>query len=148
MKRASCYLRQGTIYMGAVHVTKAGFGITGEPYHAVSVNTASPNVIGDSLQEILDASREGVPDPTEKKQSFSGKLYKMAGVKGYKSFARGALLCSVYVDNENTIHFVPFRNLGQRGGFGVIADRELLLAHNSATSEIGATLLSAFERAE
>ena len=147
MKRANCYFRQGHIYMAPQNVTVSGFGITGEPYRAVSVDTDTPDVIGNTLQGILDASKEGVPDPGKGK-TLAVELYRLAGVRSYRTFSEGTLLCTVYVDNENAIHFVPERNVGPKEGYIPISDSEIVLAHDSTASEIGTALLSAFEKAE
>jgi hypothetical protein len=147
MRRAGAYKREGKIYLNPMSKTTKGLWIGTSP-RIIFDETEPPQVKGKYVREVLRHSQEGVPHPTDWDSSFHVFL-KEAGVKSWNKFAKTALTCSIYLE-EDQLEFLPWRNSGPKDNYAFvpIEDREMTISSDASDEELGLFLEKAFEACE
>ncbi len=138
-KQATVYLRKSQYLIHAMSQTTAGVWILSEPCTALA-STQSDRELGTAVGAALDASRTGVPHPTEWKGVFDPML-RLAGVKTWNAFATGAASADVEHDGVR-IAVVPATIERPRDGFRPDRGRTIVLQGTSA-EELGAAVRAA-----
>lgn len=144
MKRATAYMRKGTIFLHASNMTTAGVWILGAPVLLVDGN--DPSRIGNFAFKALDGSRTNIQHPS---REDLGKLFdpilSLANVKSWAAFSEAAR-CVTIAFEGNRISLIPTKRLGPKHGFAPVQDKTRCSA--PVERELGEALLLAFEDTE
>jgi hypothetical protein len=137
---ASVYKRGGRLFFATSSQTTGRYGLWIEagPHLAAGI-ADGPSAVGDRLVEALNASRQGVEYP-EDVRKLEGPLLKLAGVKSWKVFAKGAAHCYVERD-EDGIRIIPSEP--DTGGFRRRKDQTVKVPETSPADQLGQALLDA-----
>jgi hypothetical protein len=143
---ASVYARAGNLYVASSDQTQAGFWIESPPYLAMPVDS-DPADIGRAVRWALDASQGRVPTPhrDDYPKPSENRLLKLAGFKGWRTFARGARY--VFVGEEDGRISIAPSQTTERGAFDFLPDRELIV-ENPSPVQLGGTIRQALSRCE
>jgi hypothetical protein len=147
-KSASVYSRDGSLYVAPVSKTEAGFGVESLPLVAIPLDADTASV-GAAVRNALDASRLGIPTPSREelaaqKPSDNPRL-RLAGVKSYRTFARGARHVAV-TQQADGIRLDPSKTT-EKGAFEYLPDRALII-ENPCPSELADAIREALSRCE
>jgi hypothetical protein len=98
-----------------------------------------PGALGNRLDEVLEASRQGLEYPADP-ESVEKPLLTSAGVKSWSTFVRNAQHCYVERD-EGTLRIVP--SVADSGGFRGLKEKTTTLPAGCSPEEVGRALLDA-----
>jgi hypothetical protein len=141
------YRRRGVLILEPSCRTVASVWIGSLPI--VKLDEECPNqVLGQTLLDLLEKSRTGVPHPAHpESKALLQPLLDAAGVKSYRAFAKGTTSCGV-VQDQRQLKFELTRNERGKGTFFPLIDREFSIPADSSPKEIGAALREALELCE
>src|SRR5262245_31225723 len=145
MKSVSVYQRKATTYVHPQNETVEGLWILATPVTSVG-NEASDEETGRVIEAALKQSKQGVRHPSVW-TGLTKPLFERAKVRSWSEFVKGARSCSVESDGEQ-LKFIPYRNLGPRGGFTAIGEKALSCSSTESSQAIGALLRAALSLAE
>jgi hypothetical protein len=134
---AGVWSRSGNLYIASDDKTKAGFWIASAPYLAMPADSDDVD-IARAVLWALGASREGVPTPSldaEPKPS-DHPLLRLAGFKGFRTFARGTRHVSV-TEEAGLIRVSPSRTT-ERGSYEELPERVVVAERPSPVELTGA----------
>ena len=97
---AAIYLREARYFVHSYSVTKDGIAIASEPFLRLE-STADDQSLGAAVKSALDAWRAEVASPPASAKLIA-PLLRLAGVKSWRAFMRGAKYLSVARDGERT----------------------------------------------
>jgi hypothetical protein len=141
-KKCSVYFRGDDIYVISSARTKDGLWIDTEPRVRLQ-RLVSVSDIGATVVTALNASRDGVPTPTDLR-SVGTELAKFLGVKSLSSFERRATYLSLTM-TEDKVTIVPTER-GERGGFVMLESEAINCSLDPA--EIGGALIKTVSERE
>jgi hypothetical protein len=141
MKWANVYQRGDRFYFVPLSKIKNAFRIETGPIWEVST-TEPMECIGRALRKAIEASRMDIAPPRDL-MSNDNPLLKLAKVKSFATFAKGACLCSVQCSNGR-ICIEPTRNGGGKEGFVGLADRSVAIQEDASDQTIGGMITDAF----
>lgn len=145
MKYGAVYERRGKIVCHADGKTTAGVFVGIGPFVVLDRDTASAAVLGSTLRQVLQHSREGLRHPAPSEwDAIALPLYAAVGVKSWGAFVRGAELTNVEAD-EHTIRLLPHMNLGARDGFQPKGLDTIEVVARASDEELGSAVLRALE---
>ncbi len=131
---ATIYLRHGDILVHSSSRTTAGVWILSEPCTRLD-SDCSNEALGNAVRAALQGSRSDVPHPAV----WTGlvqPLLKLAKVKSWETFAKGALSASVE-EEAGRISLIPSRNLGAKEGFTHDVDAALVVPDTASAEALG-----------
>jgi hypothetical protein len=137
MKSATIYLKAGALYFHGSSKTTDGVWIATPPFLRLEAK-AAPAEKGIAAIEALDASKDGVPHPTNWKRVIS-PLLELAKVKSWSTLAKGAICLTLESDGEQ-LKVIPNQFLGPTEGFEPVAEGAVTIAISSSADEIGSVL--------
>lgn len=148
MKRASVCRRRNKLLVRSFSKTTFGAWIGCEPRVALDSNV-SDQELGETVQRALDGSKTGVPHPKQDEWNdvLTRPLLRLAGVKSYSEFHRGAVDCTVEHEG-GTLRFIPYENRGAREGFVQKTDCAFTIPASSSPEEVGAAVRKALDLSE
>ena len=145
MKYGAVYERRGKIIFHADGKTTAGVFISIEPFVVLDTAAAGAAVLGSTLRQVLQHSREGLRHPAPNEwDAISLPLYAAVGVRSWGAFVRGAELTNVEAD-EQTIRLLPHKNLGARDGFQPRGLDTIEVSARATDEEVGSAVMRALE---
>lgn len=140
---SAAYLFKEKIFLHSESQTIHGLWILSEPI--IKVEKDDLEALGQSIQSVITGSKPGVAHPTSWKGVFDPML-KVAGVKTYSAFAKGAKCVDLEYDGT-TLKMIPTINLGSKDGFEQLNDKMQPVPFNDKT-ELAHTLIRSFDLCE
>jgi hypothetical protein len=143
MQKANAYEWRGRIFVHAFSRTSGdGPWVLSPP--VLAADSRDPAALGRAILSALAGSKKGVPHPSNW-DDLSAPLMKLTGAKSRSAFDRSARSVGIkYQDGHVT--FTPKRNFGVMHGFKTLEGKVRISLPD--VTELGATLLAAFEDAE
>lgn len=118
MKRASMFLRRGTVYLRPMSQTTVGAWITAPPYLSVSLNDSDAGKkLNLAATRVLAESQKGIPHPDDWDQISLETLYRLAGVKSWREFMGAGCKLVAVEARDDGVYLTPQENRGPKGGF-------------------------------
>jgi hypothetical protein len=143
MKGATVYERGGVLYFSPSSLTTAGVWIGTEPLLRLDPGSSSVD-LGESASDVLNASHEGVPHPTNW-SALLEPLLRLAGVKSWTTFMKGAKCVSLRLDCSG-LRLIPHHNLGGKEGYRPIEEQVIVLVSPSPLEAIGKAVYESLSR--
>lgn len=122
MQSAQAYLYKGKIFLNASAQTTAGAWIGTESV-IVLLDADELQVKGKAVDQILQASRQGVPHPTSF-DSLGRGILQVAGVKSWRAFGTKSTYCSI-VRVDGVVEMLPHKHYGNKGAHTPIIARQI-----------------------
>lgn len=145
MKRASVMEHGDSLYLHPFVKTKSGTWINTVPYIKVKSNCI-PAAKGKFALEVLDASREGVPDPSGLDDGAFA-AFELAGVESWQTFL--AQTKGLHVEADGILlRLIPLQFDAKDYGFAELAPKAIVLPIGAALQEIGVAIEEALRRCE
>ncbi|MFH0824468.1 MAG: hypothetical protein V2B18_17070 [Pseudomonadota bacterium] len=144
MKSMEAYKRDKKIFLRPLSEAET-FTIATEPVIVINENAPASRK-GGAVREALAHSKQGVPDPPDRRES-DNPLLKAAGVRSFSKLEKSALCCDVDLKGDQ-LRFTPFKSLRPRRGYVPIVDRRLVLPADASDEEVGIYLERAFDACE
>jgi hypothetical protein len=113
MQSTAAYRRRDGWYVQSNSKTTVGVYISSPPFLKVPLNPDAAE-LGRAVLAALMGLRTDVPHPTE--FANSSPALKLAGVKSWTAFERGATHVGLHADDKS-LSFCPSRSAGPRSGF-------------------------------
>lgn len=137
---ANVYSRRGRLFLATLSQTAGRYGLWFEagPHMVLDISDG-PGALGNRLDEVLEASRQGLEYPADP-ESVEKPLLTSAGVKSWSTFVRNAQHCYVERD-EGTLRIVP--SVADSGGFRGLKEKTTTLPAGCSPEEVGRALLDA-----
>ena len=143
MQKASAYEWRGRIFLHAFSKTSGGGPwVLGPP--VLAADPRDPAELGRAILSALAGSKEGVPHPSNWDELLA-PLMKLTGAKSSSAFENSAR-CVGIMYQDGHVTFTPKRNFGARNGYQPLKEKDRTSLPD--VTELGATLLAAFEDAE
>ncbi|MBU1515315.1 MAG: hypothetical protein KKA25_14570 [Alphaproteobacteria bacterium] len=136
---AEAFLREARVYVCAQSMTTAGIWIWSEPFAAFDADDRDGIALG--VRQALAASRSRVHHPHPDWQGVTAPMLKLADVRSFKAFAKGARCVGILLVDDR-ITFTPTRNGGPKEGFVGLGDKGRAVAF--AEADIADELQRAF----
>jgi hypothetical protein len=141
MNRASLFLRGDAMFLHADSETTAGVWIATEPFLRLEASISDIE-LGKAIQRALQGSKRQVPHPQFRAgMSLVAPLLKLAGVKTWRAFERGAKCVSIQAELSE-IAIVPEIRVGDNRGFQPLV-AETITVGASEDAALGAAVRTA-----
>jgi hypothetical protein len=137
-KLAEVYEREGEWYFQPSSKTVNGYWITTPPVIQLHQHDSHQRK-GEAALEVLRASTEGVPTPTDPNW-IPVPLFSKAGVWDWSAFMQTAKCVGIELEQEQ-LTITPHEQIPESGGaLEGIAEKAIMLPVNASLEEIGAAL--------
>jgi hypothetical protein len=147
VKFANVFKRGDRVVVRTLSRTTAGV-LIGAGKAFVLTGEVSNEVLGESVQQSLAASTEGLPHPSPAEwPGVNRRFLTVVGAKSMTAFMKGAR-CVGVAENAKTIAFEPTRNEGAKAGFIEAGERRFEIPAGSKAEEVGKAAQKALQLAE
>jgi hypothetical protein len=117
MQSSEVYFRKGSIHVISISFTEFGVGVSVGPMF--KTGTREPREVGQAVVSALDASRRGIPQPSNI-GPIQKELYRFTGAKSWSDLERTSAHASA--DRQGATVTVTRSKQGQGGGFEPVDD--------------------------
>lgn len=145
IKHAVVYKKQSYFIFQTYSETTVGVLMGTEPIIIIDIDSL-PKTLGDTLIKVLSESKSKIPHPKSAAEFkiVLNNFLKYINEKSFSSLMKKSMLCNINEKNGN-ISILPNQNMGMKGGFVPIFDKEINISSKSCPEDIGNILIKAFE---